>query len=569
MKSALSVHRGAEEHHRSSLSAVAATVLGLTCGTPAHALDIDTGITDLRLRWDNTVKYSAGFRLKDPSPALTDVNFPTLAANNDDGDRNFNKGLISNRFDLLSELDVSYRGIGARVSGAAWYDTVYNRSNDNPGLAGGAVSNQQSVIFSGFTAPANEFPDATRKLHGRKGEILDAFVFGKTNLGDMALSGRLGQHTLLWGESLFFGANGIAGGQAPIDYVKLLSVPNSQFKEIIRPVNQLSTQLQITPAISLGAYVQFEWERDRLPGVGSYFSRTDVLDAGGEFVWLGATTGVPRAADIEAKNSGQGGVQLRWRADAIDTDFGFYAIRYHDKEAQTYLRLDPTTFAPQNYSLVFHEGVKAFGASASKSVGSWNLAAEVSVRRNTALVGYIVAADFGAGDNDNNPLYPVGNSAHAQISAIHVLERSGLWDGGLFLAELAWHRRTSVTKNPGQIDPNTTRDASALRFVFSPTYYQALPGLDLSIPVGMGINIAGRSSVIPLFNGGWGPGIGDANIGLSGDYLQTWKFGLSYTHYFGSAAPITAVDANSHLYYTFKQSLKDRDFIALSVQRTF
>lgn len=550
------------------LSAIAAAALA--CGVmPAQAIDIDTGNPDVRLRWDNTIKYSAGYRLKDPSSALTDVNPPTLAANNDDGDRNFRKGVISNRLDLLSEVDLAYRGFGARVSAAAWYDTVYNRSNDNPGLAGGAVSNQQSVIFSGFTAPANEFPDATRKLHGRKAEVLDAFVYGKADLGDMALSGRLGKHTLLWGESLFFGANGIAGAQAPIDYVKLLSVPNSQFKEVIRPVNQLSGQVQINPQVSIGAYVQFEWEPDRLPGVGSYFSREDLFPEGGEWLWLGATTGVPRAADFKAKNSGQYGVQLRWQATSIDTDFGFYAVRYHDKEPQAYLRFTPA-FVPQDYALAYHEGIRAFGASFSKSVGSWNLGGEVSTRRNMSLIGYAATNDFGAtGNNNSNPLYPVGNTAHAQLSAIHVLERSALWDGGLFLGEIAWHRRLSVTKNATQIDPNTTRDASALRLLFSPTYYQALPGLDLSVPVGLGINLSGRSSVLPLFNGGWGPGVGDVNIGLSGEYLQAWKFGLTYTHYIGSAAPVTALDASNNLYYTFKQSLKDRNFIALSVQRTF
>lgn len=549
-------------------SAITASILA--CGAiPAFALDIDTGIPELRMRWDNTVKYSAGYRLKDPSPALTDVTFPTLAANVDDGDRNFKKGVISNRLDLLSEADVTYRGIGARVSAAAWYDTVYNRSNDNPGLAGGAVSNQQSVIFSGFTAPANEFPEATRKLHGRKAEVLDAFVFGKTDLGSSALSGRLGKHSLLWGESLFFGANGIAGGQAPIDYIKLLSVPNSQFKEVIRPVNQISGQLQISPELSVGAYAQFKWERDRLPGTGSYLSRVDLFDAGGEWLWLGATSGVPRAADLKAKNSGQYGVQLRWQATSIDTDFGFYAIRFHSKAPQTYLRFD-SAFVPQDYVLAFQEDIKAFGASFSKSVGSWNFGGEVSTRRNTDLVGYASSNDVGAtGNNNSNPLYPVGNSAHAQVSAIHTLERSAFWDGGLFLGEIAWHRRLSVAKNENNIDPNTTRDASALRFVFSPTYYQALPGLDLSVPIGLGLNLSGRSSVLPLFNGGWGPGVGDLNIGLSGDYLQTWRFALSYTHYIGSTAPVTALDASNNLYYTFKQSLKDRDFIALSVQRTF
>ena len=95
---------------------------------PSQAAQIDVGNPDIVLRWDNTVKYSVATRLKDPSPTLTsDVN-------TDDGDFNFKKGkLISNRLDLLSEFDVHYQDVGLRLSGAAWYDSVYNRGNDNPG----------------------------------------------------------------------------------------------------------------------------------------------------------------------------------------------------------------------------------------------------------------------------------------------------------------------------------------------------------------------------------------------------------------------------------------------------
>jgi len=53
----------------------------------------------VKLRWDNTLKYSDAFRLKDQSRRLI------ADPNSDDGDRNFDKGIISNRLDLLSELD--------------------------------------------------------------------------------------------------------------------------------------------------------------------------------------------------------------------------------------------------------------------------------------------------------------------------------------------------------------------------------------------------------------------------------------------------------------------------------
>eukprot|EP01030_Chromulinospumella_sphaerica_P006387 gene6387-6246_t len=163
----------------------------------ASAFEFNTGVEDLKIRWDNTIKYSAAWRVKDQSSKLTGD------ANQDDGDRNFDKGMISNRMDLFSEFDLTKNNMGLRVSGAGWYDSIYNRKNDNDSPL---TNNSRSVDY-------NEFTTATEKLHGRKAELLDAFVFGKTDIGDMPATIRVGQHTVLYGESLFYGANGIAGGQ--------------------------------------------------------------------------------------------------------------------------------------------------------------------------------------------------------------------------------------------------------------------------------------------------------------------------------------------------------------------
>jgi len=42
--------------------------------------------------------------------------------NADDGDRNFAPGIISNRFDLYSQLDFSKGRFGFDASARAWYD---------------------------------------------------------------------------------------------------------------------------------------------------------------------------------------------------------------------------------------------------------------------------------------------------------------------------------------------------------------------------------------------------------------------------------------------------------------
>src|SRR5471032_3262755 len=88
--------------------------------TTAGAVEFDTDDPDTKVRWDNTVKYSAAVRTGRQSAQLL------ANPNQDDGDRNFSRGLISNRIDWLSELDVQHDDFGGRVSAAGWYDTVYN-----------------------------------------------------------------------------------------------------------------------------------------------------------------------------------------------------------------------------------------------------------------------------------------------------------------------------------------------------------------------------------------------------------------------------------------------------------
>jgi hypothetical protein len=546
----------------------------LLLGSHAHAFEIETGHPDLKLHWDTTVKYTTAFRLKSQSPALIDDRPTTI--NQDDGDRNFARGLISNRLDVLTEADLLYRNFGARMSAAGWYDTVYNRSNDNHSPA---TANQISVPF-------NEFTNATRRVNGRQVELLDAFVFGSGDVGDAKASFRAGRHTIIWGESLFFGGNGIAGSQAPVDVIKLISVPNSQFKETIRPTGQVSGQIQISPRMSLAGYYQYEWEKSRLPGVGSYFSSGDILDSGGERLLVGGPL-VPgggaaaffRGVDRSAKDSGQGGLALRLHS--ANADYGIYALQWHAKTPQVYVRpgsftpaggppviVDPSIFNHATgqigeYYLVYPENIRTYGVSATTAVGDANIAGELSVRRNTPLVSNGLTVTPGsAADNDRNPLYAVGNSVHAQASMIWTMGSNFLAKSATFLGEVAWNRLTHIARNAPTLDPGATTDAVALRVVYEPSYRQVLPGVDITVPVGASYSPRGRSSVVGAFAVDKG---GDLNVGLTAAYLEVWRATLTITHFYGHVAPGT--DAQNH--FTFAQSLGDRDYISFTLRTTF
>lgn len=527
---------------------------GITlCSANAMAFQFDSGIEGLSTRWDNTFKYSNAFRLKSQDDTVSGGPGSSVHIDNmDDGDRNFDTGLISNRLDLLSELDIRYGEVGARISGAAWYDTIYNSSNDNDSPAS---VNALSVGYDRYT-------DETRDLHGRKAEILDAFVYGSTDVGRTRLSGRLGQFTQIYGESLFFGANGIANAQTTIDLVKLQSVPGSQFKEILLPTRQVSMNLQLTDTVSLGAYYQFEWNESRLPASGSYFSVGDFVGEGAESV-LFPTAQLRRVGSIHARDSGQFGGQLKF--GVADWEFGLYAARYHEKMPIFYWR--PAALVPgadDTYTAVFPEDVKMFGASFSTLLGEANIAGELSMRVDTPLAptGGVVITGLDA-DNDHNVAYPVGDSLHANLSMVNIYGGSALWDGATLVGELAFNRRLKVKENADQLDPNATRDAYSLRFTFEPQYFQVLPAVDLQVPITVGYTPHGRSSVTPL---AFAPERGgDFTLGLKADYQKVWYASLSYTNFFGDGAPI--IDNSTA--YTYKQTLKDRDFIAFSIQRTF
>lgn len=558
---------------RTAPRALAFTALVATLPV-GQAMELSGPDDEVKLTWNNTIRYGLGFRTSGQSAALTGN------PNADDGDRNFGKGLISNRVELLSEFDArSNHGFGARISAQGWYDTVYNRSNDNPGFAGGAVPNNTSV-------PANQFNATTRRLQGRDLQLRDAFAFYNGDVNGVPVTVRAGQHALVWGESLFFAGNGIAGAQSPFDIARLQADPTAQAKEFVLPVPQISGQIQLTPTVTVGAYYQPKWKANTFPAVGSYFSVGDLFGAGAENMWVGPAASVPRAADLKARNSGQGGIQLRWRAD--ETDYGLYWMNFHDKTPQIVTLIGPT--GPTGFYQAYNENTKLLGVSASHTFGDANFAIEASVRRNQALASSGGAVDLSplmaaigvpaaAVDNAGNPAYAVGNTAHVNLSTIWSLAPNALARESTVVGEIAWNRVLSCTRNcysnnpavPAALDPNGTRNAWGLRVVFTPTYRQILSGMDLSIPVGFSYSpkssrsLAFGPGVLPPANGG------DVTIGMSVVYDATWYFNLAYTHFYGTADTLLSSDPTKAAAppYTYGQSLKDRNFISLSLRRTF
>jgi hypothetical protein len=94
--------RQAQQWKRMRPIAMAMAMLG--AGSGAQAFNIDVGNEDIEVRWDNTLRYNAGVRVQERN---------SLIANNivsDEGTYSFDKGdIVTNRFDVLSEFDLSWK----------------------------------------------------------------------------------------------------------------------------------------------------------------------------------------------------------------------------------------------------------------------------------------------------------------------------------------------------------------------------------------------------------------------------------------------------------------------------
>ena len=482
---------------------------------------------DVSVRLDTTLQFTALRRLSAPQARLL------ANPNADDGDRNFSSGNVSNRTDVFSELDADYGTAGVRLSGAGWYDPVYlgRNANDSP-----ATFNPDSV-------PHDRFTRAVQGLEGLDGELLDAFAHDTFDVGGAQVGVRLGRHTLIWGESLFFGENGIAIGQAPIDFIKANSVPNTPARELFLPVNQISASVQLRPGLSIEAYDQLEWRQDRMPGVGSYFSTTDILDAGGERFIAAPGQFLYRVPDQQPGAGGQFGAAVH--ATLGDADLGVYALRYSARSPVATMAgcTGPCGLPGQigTYRLVYARGIDVFGASASTFLGNDNLAGEVSLRQGAPLLAR----------TDLLPLsVPRGDTAHGQVSIVAERPANALWDQATLQAELAANTLLETTANSGARDPATTRAAAAIQGTLTLDYFHILPAVDLSPFVAAAYGIAGRSSV----DAEMVAGTGNITIGVQATYRNVWHVEVRVTDYIGSAG---------------NQPLADRSFIAFNVRRSF
>jgi hypothetical protein len=510
--------------------------LGFLMASGRHAQAAQLYTTDgLDIRWDNTLRYSAALRLEAPNAVLLGY------ANGDDGDRNFAPGLVSDRFDLLSEFDIAAGDFGVHASAAAWYDTVYQASTDNTSTA---TSNAASPV-------AHQFTSAVRSLEGQHAELDDAFAYGNFTLAEIPVSVRAGRQTLLGGESRFFDANSIAAAMAPADYLKTMTDQSGYSGNMFLPVNQLNLTLQPLPWLSVSLYDQLEWRASRQQGDGSFLNYLDYVGAGAGRLFLTPDQYLVRDPDHETVG-GQYGIALH--STIADVDLGLYALRFRAKDPSLEILSNPLLAgqagAVGSYRLTYPSGINLYGVSFSTELGDNTLSGEFSARQNMPLVSYDprlqhLPALTGGGYGG----YAKGDTLHTQISLVTALAETPFWDRADAAAEIATDHVLGFTSiTPGE--PFYSSFAMKARARFEPHYFQVLPNLDMIGIAELGYNLAGHSFTSYAQNSG----SGDFRFGVSGIYLSAWKASVTYTGFLGAPS---------------RQPLADRDFAMFSLERTF
>lgn len=522
----------------------------------AGAFEIDTGNPDLTLRWDNTVRYNISVRTENKDPKIAN------APNSDESDNKFGRGhVVNNRIDLLSELDLVYKGrMGLRVSGAAWYDAGYN-NHTVPTAPGIANSSYDNNTYSGFTK---------RYYNGPSAEFLDAFAFGNFELGSTTLRLKAGKHSIFWGDVAFNANHSVAYSQMPSDTRKSLASPGVEAKETVLPLTQVSGQLQITDNLAVAAQYFLDWKPNRLPEGGTYYGAADFLFYGPDRFYLNPAAApnlnVRRSDALEPDKRGNWGINLKWSPDWVDGTIGAYYRKFDERQPWSAPQVvTPSRTGPGFYRLAYAKGTELFGLGLNKNIGGVAVAAELSTRRNTALIN--------SGINPTTLEGPRGDTYHGFINAT-VLGNLGARVPYTAVFELAGSQLHKVRSNPNLFNGEGYAGCSSAGFNFScatknylgvsvlfvPKILQVFPGADLSIPLFYQVGVKGNAATLS----GGNKGAGNYSIGLTLDYLSKYTISLTYSDFVGKYKDngrIVTV-GNGPLY-------QDRGLVALSFRTSF
>lgn len=287
------------------------------------------------------------------------------SANVDNGNLNFDSGeSFSQLIKGSHELDIHYDNMGVFVRGMYYYDFAMMDSDRD----------WHNPLNGNINDPCAD--SEAKKQVCTDVRLLDAYVYGDFDLGDMPLSVRVGQQVISWGESTLI-SHGISEIN-PVDIARL-KAPGAELKEAFIPFGAVWASLGVTENFNIEAFYQYTWEKTILPPPGSYFSTNDFAGDGGhnnnvqlgfsgnpdmdiDFLMAGLNqigdmvrSGDPttmalagqaylayptkvtlrspgKTAEWEPDDGGQYGLRLSWYLPELnETELSFYYVNYHSR----------------------------------------------------------------------------------------------------------------------------------------------------------------------------------------------------------------------------------------------
>lgn len=515
---------------------VAGALLGIAGGAGAN--DFTLG-DDLRGYATATVNYTAAMRVGSQDPKLIDgpidpsTGLPTTA-NADDGNRNFDSGsLINNRASVLGEFSLRGGNWGVLLRGDAFYDDAYMGRNDN--------DSPDTVNKSGAN---DRFTDAAKSRQGRRARLLDAYAYTDLRLGPTRLNLRAGQQVVAWGESLFF--SGLASVQSPADATKA-NVAGTELESILLPVPQAALNWSLTPDLSLRAHYRFAFKATELDPVGSYFSYSDIVGPGAEFLLVaqlpdGSQLRAPRTADDEPSDNGQWGVGLEYQL-TMTTSVGLFHVRYHNPNPAVITDFsDP---AAPSYNIAYFDGIDMSALSLSTYMGAASIAAELSFRDGIDMLV----------NTQGGPTPMRGRVSQALVSALYTMSPNFLSEQISLAGETGVLRAHSLEQGDlSQLSGDRSSWAVSGTATFN--YRNIFPLWDLAVPVSYEAIVNGTPAVAGVFGAMVGERDHRLSIAANFTYLQDLEVGLSYNAFLGSA------DLE-------RRPLADRDYAAVNIKYSF
>ncbi|SIP93937.1 DUF1302 domain-containing protein [Aquipseudomonas alcaligenes] len=506
-------------------------------------------------------------------------------SNADDGDLNYNKhDVFSHVLKGIHELSLKFDDDWSALGRVSW-------------LKDFKMDNTRDVSLDEDARDA-----ATQRI-----DLLDLWVAKGFEVGNMPAKIKVGNQVISWGEEIFF-----SGGINQINAFNLtkFNTPGTQVKEVFIPAQMVSFNIGLTESLSLESYYQLKWREYELNAAGTYFSSADVVGEGNRPIYLSTSviegvrgagfcslvtpTGncgsprvsgltdaqmvalglaIPYAGKDRPSDGGQYGIALRWMADSIDTEFGLFYQRYHEKTPFVGYSGDRAGNVT-DYFLSYGEDRDLYGLSMNTMLGPVAVGAELSYRPEDS-VSVDPTVSFGSimgGSFDENSVYDVGRhpgyvtekkwqfdvNATYSFSASDPLgfipETLGA-DDAVLIGEILSVRYPGLETDgsvPYLLTDYSLPDRAAWAYIveFAMNYQDAFgtgatltPQLDFSHEVEgtspNGMQVEGRKSLT-------------ASLFLN--YQSRWKGGLQWVNYWGGGS---------------LAGLKDRDFVSASLSYSF